>query len=749
MKNKIICISLALVLWGVTLYGEENSQINTIRGTGQNVPEGYVPPLISNGSLSLIIDYMGGQSQRQYVAMTPVVYWAGRRYGPPKDELIPFGHFEQEYAINGKVYTQPDSWEQTLDTRKAKVICQNTYGDALTVETVVFTHLLHDFIVVKKRFYTKSPEVTSMKASFKYQFTPPGDGTHSPKRVVSECSWNDKSQSIEYRYESDGYKTAKGIISVFSDRSCTPIIDGQAVSLDSGIKLDAKHPVEITYYLLFSDSMDGEDYLERQTKMQSYVRESGYEEILATHNAGWEKYWNESYVNLPDKPMEKVYNTAQYHLRANATKWSFPVGIFTTHWGGRYFGWDEMFCFQALASSNHLDISKRCPEFRYSILPQAIKRISHYGNQGIYGARYPWETLEDGTEGSPPGFWFDHVFHMSNIALSAWLQYQYTNDATYLKTVGYPVIKECARFYVSNMVYEDSNGSMFIGKCTDLERLGPAKQNPFMTACGAIYTLEAAASGSGILEENKEEAEKWRHIALKLRESLPTKDGKFIPYKDCTEKSVASLGGLFPYPVFDSENMLQRNAVYDFVKEGKASGNMYPVGNSLCAWYAGWMASALDLLGDRTEPAKLLKEAANGAGCFSELFEINEPKVRMRPWFSTASGNYTYALNQMLVQSKGEQILIAPAVPDSWKDFSFKLACYGDMVATVCVEKGEIIRLDLSSGKLGEVKNRILVIPEQMLNEKKLNRKIISSVEKRNGYYQLQLRVKGQSCVIL
>ncbi len=177
----------------------------------------------------------------------------------------------------------------------------------------------------------------------------------------------------------------------------------------------------------------------------------------------------------------------------------FPVGIFDTHWSGRYFGWDEMFCYQALVSSNRAELSRRCPEFRCAGLPRAIQRASHYNQPGRYGARYPWEALEDGSEAVGPGFWMDHVFHLSNIALSAWFQYLYTEDLTYLATTGYPVLLECARYFLANVVYEVPEGHFFIGKVTDLERLGPARLNPYMTSCGAIYTLESAARAAAML----------------------------------------------------------------------------------------------------------------------------------------------------------------------------------------------------------------------------------------------------------
>ena len=96
-----------------------------------------------------------------------------------------------------------------------------------------------------------------------------------------------------------------------------------------------------------------------------------------------------------------------------------------------------------------------------------------------------------------------------------------------------------------------------------------------------------------------------------------------------------------------------------------------------------WMAAALAGLGDKDEPVKMLDEAADGAGCFGEMFEINEEKVSRTPWFSTASGNVVYALNQMLVQNRADgTIRLAQGVPEAWKEYAFKLACHGDLAKT-------------------------------------------------------------------
>jgi hypothetical protein len=719
-----------------------------VNGVSNAVPKGYVPPLVSNGSLCMLVDYLGGQTQKAYVKMTPTIFWEGRRYGPPKDQLIPFGHFETDVFVDGKKCGLPATWTQTLDTKAALVACRNVYDHGVTVETAVFCPFACDLVVIKKRVSSTNPAVRSARLTFTYRFTPPGQENKTPRRVTCASSWDESAQKAEYRFQADAHQPCDGLVSVFADKSVTAVIDKQVAALTTEIALDTGKPVDVTFYLLFADSLDGKDFAERAAALQARALQLGYDGLFAEHQQAWSSYWDESYVRLPEAKLETAYNTAQYHLRANATRWSFPVGVFNTHWAGRFFGWDEMFCYQALVSSNHRDIARRGPEFRCAGLKVATDRAAHYGRPGLYGARFPWETLEDGTEASPPGYWMEHVFHMSNIALAAWHQYLYTEDRAYLEKTGYPVIKECARFFLANMACEASDGGMFIGKCTDLERLGPAKFNPFMTSCGAIYTLEAAAKAAALLKADDAEAATWRHAAAKLRESLPRENGRYVPYAGCKEESVASLGGLFPYPLFDATSELQKNAVYHYVRNGRAFGNMYQVGTSVCAWYLGWMAAALADLGDRTEPVKMLEEAASGAGCFGEMFEINEDKVRRCPWFSTASGNVVYALNQMLLQNKEELILIAQGVPEAWQDYAFKLACHGNLTAEVVVKEGRLVRLTLVPGDKDREQRRMLVVPAGLIDEAALDTDAVTEVTEQARSKRLGIRIKGRTEIV-
>lgn len=157
------------------------------------------------------------------------------------------------------------------------------------------------------------------------------------------------------------------------------------------------------------------------------------------------------------------------------------------------------------------------------------------------------------------------------------------------------------------------------------------------------------------------------------------------------------------------------------------------------------MAAALAELGDKTEPVKLLGEAASGAGCFGEMFEINEEKVSRTPWFSTASGNIVYALNLMLVQSRGEQILIAHGVPEAWKDYAFKLACHGNLAVEVEVKSGRLARLTLLPVESEREQRRTLVLPAGLVDEASLDKAFVKEVNAQGGDKRIGIRFKGRT----
>lgn len=632
-----------------------------LEGKGPKAPAGYSAPLISNGDLNMLVEWMGGQTGAKRNEMISEVYWQGRR-GPAREaELFGFGRFMPVMRVDGKDAGLPSVWAQTLDIKEAVVICEGEFKSGMKAETKVFCALDRNVVALRRKVVNASKEKKTVCLDLKYDIPAHNrlTGAWCNKDLYFSRPPYERMRGKWAEPNTDVERTFHGLVyghEVIGFDITVKACDGGTIERTK--ELAPGEEFSMDWFIVFSDTFE-----ERRTA----IPECSWDGLFAIHKKLWSDYYAESYVKLPDARMQRMYDVQQYHLRCNATRWGFPVGIFPYHWQGKYFGFDEMYMHDGLVSAGHFDIAKRSPAWRYRVMHRALSRQSHYSAYGKYGARWMWMSLEDGdVETAGVGFWLDHIFAMGTIARSAWTQYTYSGDIGYLKETGYPVLVECARFYRNNWIIEEEDGKARIGRCTDLERLGPSKDRTFLTTCSAIYAMRAAADAADILGKDKEEAVDFRACADRLVKGLPVSpDGtRYIAYEGCREESVGTLGGLYPFPILGAGDKLQVNAARHFIAAGRAAGNMYPKGNSVCPWYAAKMSASMTVLGDKKEPFRWLDEAAGAIGAFGETWEINEPGVRYHPWFTTASGNCVFAINEMLVNG---------TVPEHWKDYSFRL----------------------------------------------------------------------------
>lgn len=564
----------------------------------------YVPVALGNGDLSFQIDGGGAMEQREYCGMTPDVVRAGIRYDFPQFPLISFGSFQQELpgtpAIAGFL--------QEFDPETGLCRCRTDYADGSRLDTTVFCHLRLNLIVIrKKRTAAENP-----RFRFLYRISP------SRLRV--------RTAGAALEYEVESFQPVQGKISFHPENGVEfqPTADGRGIALDSPAG-------ELTLKIAFDD----------EARHAAETRSA--EELEQSSRRAWAEFYRESRLPRLTGRLAEAARMAEYHLRISSTRYAMPIGLFHSHWEGRYFAFDEYFMLRGLLAAGHFEAAKKIVDFHFAALPAARARyFLYFGNQG-QAARFVWESIEAaGVEGSPPGHWLDHIFHMAHVALGAFDYCRATQDDEYLRQCGYPLLSACANFYLEQAVTPDGD-RLIIGKCADLERLGQAKLNPFMTSCGAISTLERAAEAAEHLGVDPERQELWRRTAAALRKSLPRGNGRYLPCPDAEPgSSIALLSGLYPYGTLPAEDPAQRQAAEDYFAREQEFGNMYPEGNAICSWYANWKALALARLGRRAEARELLEQIAAETGCFRETFEILE--TGKHPYFTTAEGIFLEAI---------------------------------------------------------------------------------------------------------
>ena len=648
----------------------------------------YFPPLLGNGDLTFapdcqgVLDYTARDFGKEctYTTFDGAVFRAGRRFPVYPDRaparILAFGRF---FFDSGRELLD---WTQELSVVTGTVSSNCRYSDGMEIVSECFIHERDNLYALRKTFSGFSGE---QKVEFSYSLCGYDDFT-TDALILDNADIGANGADLNFR--AWGQNLYTGRVSVSLDRPAEVSVEGKNVVLRATVRAGES----LTFFFHIADDLGGTDFSAESSRMTQKICKLGYEGLRAESSGAWKEFFDRGWVHTADPELNDIYQTALYHLKCYTTKWSIPVGLNNVSWEGKFFAFDEYYSALALMGANQLELARRVPDFRREVcLDKAIFRASVHFEPEM--ALFCWETGEYGTELSPPGHWYDHIFQMSVVALGAFECYEHMGDLEYLRK-NYRMIRACAMFFTNHMLTEDREGRLIVGKCTDLERLGPSVENPFMTSCGVISTLEILAESARLLDVDPEYRAQCLDAARRLRESLPKEDGRYVPFLGCPQKSIGVFSGKFPFNVLDKDDPALHAAWKDYMADELTYGNMYAIGSFVASWYACWKGEGFARCGMAEEAYAAVQQAARSTGVFHEMFEINEEKLKVKPWFTTAAGVYLSTVNEMLLQSDGQNIFLLPAFPG--KDVSFKLSVKGGAVAEVLVSGGELRSLKLT-----------------------------------------------------
>lgn len=648
----------------------------------------YAAPFLGNGAITFQLGPDGSMRRAGEETLirnnpTNCIWWEGRRYlGNQSKPLIPFGRFEDALG------EAPLTACQELDPRQAEISCEARYSCGL-VKTLAFVQEKENLIVLRKRLEPAG----EMRYRFRYSFC--GKGASEEKPALTLVSGEAEAGNGILRFVLTDREGYQGVVAACCQGQAAMAVQGHAIEFS----VTVREPAELTFLLALADSLDQDQPEEYACALLGKAQAAGFDALRQAHAKEWQAYLAEGYALTGDAALDGVYETAQYHQKCFTTKWSLPVGLNDATWDGRFFGFDEYYMQNGLLTSNHMEAARRVPTFRRQGLPLAVHRAS---SRGLNQAHYPWEAVEDGTEASPPGFYYEHVFHMAAIPLSGWEYYRFTRDEAFLRDTVYPVLEACTQFFRDQMLYRVEGGKLIVGKCTDLERLGSSKANAYMTTCGVVATFRAYAKASRILGVHEDLAAACERLSAQLLEALPNDGSRYLPFPGCEQRSISAYSGTYPFDVIPRTDPMQARAIADYLEHEDVFGNMYAMGSGVCSWYACWKSIVDSRLGRPGDALAALRYVASTAGDFGELFEINNApsKTYIRPWFTTAAGMYIHAVNEALLMSSDEgELFLLQGMDQTFQQVKFRLAARGDLVVEFEMAKGQIVRLQVSGGR--------------------------------------------------
>lgn len=424
---------------------------------GQNInPANYYGITVANGIIGLV------SSPEPMKVRDVVLNGAFDTYGRGRvsNILKVFNFANMNLDVDGQRIGPRDiiNYRQTLDMQKAALTTSFDYRDKVSVRQTVMAlrHLPYTALSMVEITAKKDCEITPMSVI---------ESPENLKEVRNFYSEIDRPHAT-IRLLTSVAKSPTGRLTVAASNSFIfEESHGQEPSVihedwDYNMHL-AKFKKQLkagqTYRFSVVGSVtstastpDPHNEAERLTIFAALERTS---RLLQRHEAEWNKLWQSDIVIEGDPDSQKAVRSALYHLYSFAregTAYSLsPMGLSGLGYNGHVF-WDtELWMYPALLALKP-EMARSMLEYRFERIPMARQNAFSHGYRGVM---FPWESDADGQEATP--VWaltgpFQH--HITGcVGWAFWKYYQVTKDKEWLRTRGYPMLKEVADFWTSRV----------------------------------------------------------------------------------------------------------------------------------------------------------------------------------------------------------------------------------------------------------------------------------------------------------
>ena len=247
-------------------------------------------------------------------------------------------------------------------------------------------------------------------------------------------------------------------------------------------------------------SAQHDDPLNETERYAIFCTMEGHDHLINFHNKAWDELWKSDIIIDGDDEVQLAIRSALYHLYSfvrEGTSYSpSPMGLSGLGYNGHVF-WDtEIWMYPAILIL-HPEMARSMVEYRYERLKEAKHNAFAHGYKG---AMYPWESAASGNEETP--VWalsgpFEHHI-TADVAIAAWNYYCVTQDKSWLREKGFPVIKECADFWASR-VERNGPGHYDIKNVVAADEWAENVDNNAFTNAAAKATLKFAADAAKLL----------------------------------------------------------------------------------------------------------------------------------------------------------------------------------------------------------------------------------------------------------
>ena len=428
-----------------------------------------------------------------------------------------------------------------------------------------------------------------------------------------------------------------------------------------------------------------EEQLNENVQLISNTLDKGWERMIRPHQAWWDSFWATSDLKIPDELIMRNYTLVRYLLGSGSRLGAPPMplqGVWTSPgrmppWKGDYHhDLNTQMTYLSYLAAGHLDEGRSFFEFMWDLLPvfREFTRDFH----DAPGIVFP-SVMSQG--GKPLCGWPQYcLLPAGNCSWVGWMFYRhwlYTRDREFLAERAYPFCKELGTG-IEAMLTPDEKGFLRLDLSSSPE-VSNAGLNAYLPPNSNYDHDSMVAMFSGLAhmadELGKEdEAARWRRIVAGLGERYVDEQTKALglaPGRSAggAHRHLSHVMSIHPYGALniegDNTDRETIRASLDVLEEAKGQG--------WTGYSYSWASCVAARAGDPEAALKYLTHYCEEHTTRNGFHSNWSRKTRGQTPF-TLEGNFMSmeAVHEMLLQSWGGTIRVFPALPDEWKEASFR-----------------------------------------------------------------------------
>jgi alpha-L-fucosidase 2 len=298
---------------------------------------------------------------------------------------------------------------------------------------------------------------------------------------------------------------------------------GQSQSI-SGNKLTLTMQPGTTSTLVaaIESNNDSSTYQSTADSMVGSLAQADVNNLLTSHESWWQSYWSQSYVEIPDKSIEKSWYGSLYLLGSVSRAGKYAPGLWgnwipqtSMNWNGDYHtNYNYEAAFYPALTTNHI---AQMSSYDQPVLDWQSAGQTLASQNGFTGVLYPVGISPKGT--SADTSLHNQKSNAADLASDMVMHFEYTDDTSYANTV-YPWLKQVGLFW-QNYLTLDGTGTYNIDNDAPHEDQSYPQTNSGMSL-GLVHLLfQGLIDMSTALGVDSGTRATWQNIETHLA-PLPT-----------------------------------------------------------------------------------------------------------------------------------------------------------------------------------------------------------------------------------